>query len=136
MSAEDDGPADELLAVRDIPVVAVVRRVVVVVEIRDIGKGFFESSTDPPSEDRRMYVGGGLPANPTVIVGDDPDDDVVLVKTSEGPRIITVDAPAAAPSVASDSAKPCSTMRTIVSRSGRGSTSQICDFMAKAWLRS
>jgi hypothetical protein len=29
-----------------------------------------------------------------------------------------------------------STMRTIVGKSGRGSVSQIYDFMAKAWLRS
>ncbi len=37
---------------------------------------------------------------------------------------------------ASDSAKPCSTISTIFGRFGRGSSSQICDFMAKAWLRS
>ena len=37
---------------------------------------------------------------------------------------------------ASDRAKPCSTMRTIDGRLGRGSSSQICDFIAKAWLRS
>ena len=57
------------------------------------GKGYFDTPTDPPSEERRLYVGGGFPSNPTVIVGDDPDDDVVLVKTSDGPKIITVDAP-------------------------------------------
>ncbi len=37
---------------------------------------------------------------------------------------------------ASDSANPCSTMRTIDGRFGRGSSSQIWDFIAKAWLRS
>ena len=37
---------------------------------------------------------------------------------------------------ASDSAKPCSTAATIDGRFGRGSSSQICDFMAKAWVRS
>jgi len=37
---------------------------------------------------------------------------------------------------ASDSSKPSSTMRTSVGRSGRGSRSQICDFIAKAWVRS
>ncbi len=37
---------------------------------------------------------------------------------------------------ASESSKPFSTMFTIVGRSGRGSSSQICDFMANAWVRS
>ena len=37
---------------------------------------------------------------------------------------------------ASESSKPFSTMRTMVGRFGRGSSSQICDFMAKGWLRS
>jgi hypothetical protein len=36
----------------------------------------------------------------------------------------------------SDSSKPSRTDLTIVSRFGRGSRSQICDFIAKAWLRS
>jgi hypothetical protein len=37
---------------------------------------------------------------------------------------------------ASDSSKLFATARTIDGRFGRGSTSQICDFIAKAWLRS
>ena len=37
---------------------------------------------------------------------------------------------------ASESSKPSSTARTSVGRFGRGSSSQICDFIAKAWLRS
>ena len=37
---------------------------------------------------------------------------------------------------ASDSSNPCSTISTILRRLGRGSSSQICDFIAKAWLRS
>ena len=37
---------------------------------------------------------------------------------------------------ASDSSKPFSTACTIDGRLGRGSSSQICDFIAKAWLRS
>ena len=37
---------------------------------------------------------------------------------------------------ASDSSKDFSTIRTMVGRSGRGSASQIWDFIAKAWLRS
>jgi len=36
----------------------------------------------------------------------------------------------------SDKAKPCSIRRTTLARSGRGSSSQIWDFMANAWLRS
>ena len=36
----------------------------------------------------------------------------------------------------SESSKPCSTMLTMVSRFGRGSSSHISDFSAKAWLRS
>ena len=38
--------------------------------------------------------------------------------------------------LASDSSKAISTVSTIVGRLGRGSSSQTCDFMAKAWLRS
>ena len=38
--------------------------------------------------------------------------------------------------LASDSAKPCSTMSTMVGRFGRGSSSHICDFIAKACVRS
>ncbi len=38
--------------------------------------------------------------------------------------------------LASESAKPCLTAATIAGRLGRGSSSQICDFMANAWLRS
>ena len=37
---------------------------------------------------------------------------------------------------ASESSKPSSTALTIDGRFGRGSRSQICDFIAKAWLRS
>ena len=37
---------------------------------------------------------------------------------------------------ASESSNPCSTARTIEGRLGLGSSSQICDFIAKAWLRS
>ncbi len=37
---------------------------------------------------------------------------------------------------ASESSKPRSTISTIFGRLGRGSSSQICDFIAKAWLRS
>ena len=37
---------------------------------------------------------------------------------------------------ASDSSNPFSTIRTIVGRSGRGSSSQICDFIANACVRS
>ena len=37
---------------------------------------------------------------------------------------------------ASDSSKLFSTACTIDGRFGRGSTSHICDFIAKAWLRS
>jgi hypothetical protein len=37
---------------------------------------------------------------------------------------------------ASDSRKPCSTIRTMTSRSGRGSSSSIDDFSATAWVRS
>ncbi len=38
--------------------------------------------------------------------------------------------------LASESSKPRSTIRTMVGRSGRGSSSHICDFIAKAWVRS
>ena len=37
---------------------------------------------------------------------------------------------------ASESSKPSSTIFTMVSRLGRGSSSQICDFIANAWERS
>jgi type IV pilus assembly protein PilY1 len=57
------------------------------------GLGFFPDPTAPPSEDRRVYVGGGFPTSPEVTVADNPDDDVIIIKTSEGPRVITIDAP-------------------------------------------
>ena len=38
--------------------------------------------------------------------------------------------------LASDSSKPCCTAVTMLSRRGLGSSSQSCDFMAKAWVRS
>ena len=57
------------------------------------GEGFFSDPSDPPSEDRRSYVGGGFPTNPEVTIATDPDDDVIIVKTSEGPKVIAIDAP-------------------------------------------
>jgi type IV pilus assembly protein PilY1 len=57
------------------------------------GAGFFSDPADPPSEDRRTYVGGGFPTSPEVTVATDPDDDVIIVKTSEGPKVISIDAP-------------------------------------------
>ena len=38
--------------------------------------------------------------------------------------------------LASESSNPFLTAATIDGRFGRGSRSQICDFIAKAWLRS
>jgi type IV pilus assembly protein PilY1 len=57
------------------------------------GRGYFEDASDPPSEDRRAYIGGGFPSSPTVVVADNPDDDKIIITTSEGPKVITVDAP-------------------------------------------
>jgi type IV pilus assembly protein PilY1 len=57
------------------------------------GRGFFEDVSDPPSEDRRAYIGGGFPTSPKVTVANDPNDDTIIITTSEGPRVISVDAP-------------------------------------------
>ena len=38
--------------------------------------------------------------------------------------------------LASDNSKPSFTACTMLGRLGRGSSSHICDFIAKAWLRS
>ena len=38
--------------------------------------------------------------------------------------------------LADESSNPSLTERTIAGRLGRGSSSQICDFIANAWLRS
>ena len=38
--------------------------------------------------------------------------------------------------LASESSKPAFTAATMAGRFGRGSSSQICDFIANAWLRS
>jgi Tfp pilus tip-associated adhesin PilY1 len=57
------------------------------------GAGYFADPADPPSEDRRTYVGGGFPTSPEVTVANNPDDDVIIVKTSEGPKVISIDAP-------------------------------------------
>ncbi|MBW2421746.1 MAG: hypothetical protein JRH19_24630 [Deltaproteobacteria bacterium] len=61
------------------------------------GAGFYANDSDPPSEDRRTSVGDGVPATPTVLVADDPEDDMILIKTSDGPRIFTMDAPERTP---------------------------------------
>ena len=57
------------------------------------GEGFFSDPSTPPSEDRRTYIGGGFPTSPVVTVGNNPDDDTIITKTSEGPKLITIDAP-------------------------------------------
>ena len=38
--------------------------------------------------------------------------------------------------LASDNSKPIFTALTMLGKLGRGSSNQICDFMANAWLRS
>ena len=57
------------------------------------GLGFYADPADPPSEDRRVFVGGGFPTSPEVTVANDPDDDVIIIKTSEGPKLFNIDAP-------------------------------------------
>jgi len=57
------------------------------------GLGFFPDPAAPPSEDRTVFIGAGFPTSPEVTVANDPDDDVIIIKTSEGPRVITVEAP-------------------------------------------
>jgi hypothetical protein len=54
------------------------------------GQGQFDDSSTPPSEDRRTYVGGGLPSNPVVSMAPDPDDDRIYIKTSTG-QVIEID---------------------------------------------
>ena len=57
------------------------------------GQGYFEDPADPPSEDRRLTIGSGFPSSPKVIIAMDPEDDTIVVKTSEGPRVLSIDAP-------------------------------------------
>jgi type IV pilus assembly protein PilY1 len=57
------------------------------------GQGYFDDPIDPPSEDRRQFIGGGFPTSPEVVIAQDPNDDTIIIKTSEGPRVISVDAP-------------------------------------------
>jgi type IV pilus assembly protein PilY1 len=57
------------------------------------GQGYFEDPSDPPSEDRRTFIGGGFPTSPEVVIANDPDDDTIIIKTSEGPRVISIGAP-------------------------------------------
>jgi hypothetical protein len=58
------------------------------------GRGAFEDpdASPDPSEDRRSFIGGGLPSNPRVSIAPDPDDDTIYIKTSTG-QIVTIEPP-------------------------------------------
>jgi hypothetical protein len=55
-------------------------------------QGFFAEDGEPPSEDRRTVIGGGLPSSPKVSVAPDPEDDRIYIKTSTG-QVLVIDAP-------------------------------------------
>ena len=55
------------------------------------GAGYF-ATTGTPIDQRRTSIGSGLPSSPSVTMGDDPDSDVVFIKTSNG-QIFTLDPP-------------------------------------------
>jgi type IV pilus assembly protein PilY1 len=58
------------------------------------GRGFLGDGDggDPPSEDRRELIGGGLPSDPQVSVAPDPKDDKIYIGTSKG-NVAIMDAP-------------------------------------------
>jgi len=66
------------------------------------GQGFLGDGEggDPPAEDRRVLIGGGLPTSPRVTVAPNPSDDTISIKTSSG-VVRILDAPPRPPDGAS-----------------------------------
>ena len=56
-------------------------------------KGFFPDPSAPPSEDRRMTVGTGIPSKARVSAGVKSSDDKIYIQTSEG-EVWTLQPPA------------------------------------------
>jgi type IV pilus assembly protein PilY1 len=56
------------------------------------GAGYFADPSAPPSEDRRIAIGGGLPSRPRITLGEGTDEDVIWIKTSKG-KILTFEPP-------------------------------------------
>ena len=56
------------------------------------GQGFFEDPLATAADERRYGLGRGLPTEPRVSIGSNPDDDVVMIKTSTG-ELVTIAAP-------------------------------------------
>ena len=52
------------------------------------GVGYFDDETEDVAADRYIVIGGGMPSKPKVSTGENPDDDVVYIKTSSGQVII------------------------------------------------
>jgi type IV pilus assembly protein PilY1 len=57
------------------------------------GAGFFRDPSDPDATPRSVSAGPGFPSDPTVVLADDPANDKIVIKSSDGPRILTFDAP-------------------------------------------
>ncbi|MBW2421359.1 MAG: hypothetical protein JRH19_22650 [Deltaproteobacteria bacterium] len=57
------------------------------------GKGFYPDAMATPMEERHKYIDEGVPSTPTVLLADDPKDDKIVIKSSDGPKIFTWDAP-------------------------------------------
>lgn len=60
--------------------------------------GYPDAMAASVAEERFTDTGAGLPSDPTVVVSDDPSNDKILIKTSDGPRILALDAPDRDPS--------------------------------------
>ena len=56
-------------------------------------RGFFPDPSAPPSEDRRMTVGTGIPSKARVSAGVKASDDKIYIQTSEG-EVWTLQPPA------------------------------------------
>jgi hypothetical protein len=55
------------------------------------GQGLFIADADSPDpEDRKESLGNGLPSSPKISIAEDPDDDVLYIKTSTG-QIVAID---------------------------------------------
>ena len=46
--------------------------------------GFFDTNSTAETADRYVNIGTGVPSNPRVSISSDPQNDVIIVTTSEG----------------------------------------------------
>ncbi len=58
----------------------------------DNARGFLDYNSTPEAADRRVKIGIGVPSAPRISIGGKPDDDIILITTSEG-EVLTLEPP-------------------------------------------